>query len=124
MARNVIFGEEKKIWQSVDVLDQAVVQAMAEVVRVAHNRVGMVAAAAGIAGVVVDQWLLERVLWIWKVRACGHLSRNQRFRRMVSLFHSNRVKECSSFIPMAMDFCGVLTTTIHASEQTLLFRPQ
>ena len=69
MARNVIFGEEKKIWQSVDVLDQAVVQAMAEVVRVAHNRVGMVAAAAGIAGVVVDQWLLERALWIWKVRA-------------------------------------------------------
>ena len=43
MARNVIFGEEKKIWQSVDVLDQAVVQAMAEVVRVAHSRVVRVA---------------------------------------------------------------------------------
>jgi hypothetical protein len=58
MARNVIFGEEKKIWQSVDVLDQVVVQAMAEVVRVAHSRVGragMVAVAAGIVRAVVAE---------------------------------------------------------------------
>jgi hypothetical protein len=55
MARNVIFGEEKKIWQSVDVLDQVVVQAMAEVVKVAHSRVGMVAVAAGIARAVVAE---------------------------------------------------------------------
>jgi hypothetical protein len=58
MARNVIFGEEKKIWQSVDVLDQVVVQAMAEVVKVAHSRVVrvvMVAVAAGIARAVVAE---------------------------------------------------------------------
>jgi|OM-RGC.v1.037263824 hypothetical protein len=55
MARNVIFGEEKKIWQSVDVLDQAVVQVMVEVVRVAHNRVGMVAVAAGTVRAVVAE---------------------------------------------------------------------
>jgi hypothetical protein len=43
---------------------------------------------------------------------------------MVSLFLLNPVKEYSNFILTVMDFFEVLTTTIHASEQTLLFRPQ
>ncbi len=59
MARSVISGEEKKIWQSVDVLDQVVVQAMAEV-KAANKvvKVAMAVVAEGIdvaAAAAVDQ---------------------------------------------------------------------